>query len=252
MRHLLTLSIFALVMATSAQAQGNTLRNRGPAPELQNNVFLNTETPLRLADLRGSVVLLEFWTFDCINCIRTLPYVQAWHEAYADEGLVVIGDHYPEFGYERDLGNVAAAIERLGVTYPIAQDNNRATWAAYNQRYWPTIYLIDKWGDIRYQHIGEGRYATTEAAIQQLLAEPYTSEITTSETTTSGAERQYLRATEFLNVRRGPGTNHQRVGTISPDAVFVVLSEVNGWYEIEFDGEGGRYVSGEYAEVRAW
>ncbi|MEL7236137.1 MAG: thioredoxin, partial [Chloroflexota bacterium] len=93
-----------LLLATVAAAQSgrNTLRSRGAAPELHNNVFFNTETPLRIADLRGSVVLLEFWTFDCINCIRTIPYVQQWHETYAGQGLVVIGDHYPEFSYERD------------------------------------------------------------------------------------------------------------------------------------------------------
>lgn len=149
-------------------------QNFGAAPELENTVWLNTDAPLRLADLRGQVVLLEMWTFDCINCIRTLPYVQRWHETYAEQGLVVIGNHYPEFNYERDLGNLTAAIERLGITYPVAQDNEGVTWRAYNQRYWPTMYLIDKQGDIRWRHIGEGRYNDTELAIQTLLAEPYT------------------------------------------------------------------------------
>lgn len=151
----------------------SNLPNSGPAPELNNTIWLNTDAPLRLADLRGKVVLLEMWTFDCINCIRTLPYVISWHNEYASQGLVVIGNHYPEFNYEADLGNLEAAIARLGVTYPVAQDNDGATWRAYNNRYWPTLYLIDKWGNIRYQHIGEGAYSSTEHNIRELLAESY-------------------------------------------------------------------------------
>lgn len=245
-------ALFALAFSTSASAQAGsqTLPDRGQAPELLNNVFLNTEIPLRLADLRGQVVLLEFWTFDCINCIRTLPYVQRWHETYAEQGLVVIGNHYPEFTYERDLGNVEAAIERLGVTYPVAQDNARATWSAYRQRFWPTIYLIDKRGHIRYQHIGEGRYAETEAAILALLAEDYTPE--EAELVTEAEPRRFLRVTEPLNVRTGPAISFERVGTVSPRVVFVVLGEENGWYEIEFDGEPGHYVSGEYVDLSTW
>lgn len=145
----------------------------GAAPELHDGIWLNTDLPLKLADLRGKVVLLEMWTFGCINCLNTLPSVIAWHEQYASEGLVIIGNHYPEFAYERDLENLKAAVKRLGIEYPVLQDNNRETWAAYRNRYWPTIYLIDKWGNIRYKHIGEGRYTQTDAAIRELLAETY-------------------------------------------------------------------------------
>ncbi|MBN2500756.1 MAG: redoxin domain-containing protein [Anaerolineales bacterium] len=99
--------------------------------------------------------------------------MREWHNAYKDQGLVVIGNHYPEFGYEHDLDNLKEAIERLDIPYPVAQDNDRKTWGAYNNRYWPTLYLIDKQGNIRYTHIGEGAYAETEAAIQALLAEEY-------------------------------------------------------------------------------
>ncbi len=242
------LALFTALTGT-ASAQQNTLNNLGPAPELENLVFLNTETPLRLADLRGQVVLLEFWTFDCINCIRTLPYIQAWHETYADQGLVVIGNHYPEFSYERDLGNVMAAVERLGLTYPIAQDNDRATWGAYNQRYWPTVILIDKAGNIRYRHIGEGRYDRTESVIQTLLAEPYDAPETIAAEVPA---RSFITPTQPLNVRTGPGTNHQRLGTVMPGALFVVLGETDGWYEIQYDGEDGRYVSGEYVTLGTW
>jgi thiol-disulfide isomerase/thioredoxin len=241
------------VTLASAQSGTPQLRDRGPAPELENNIFLNTDQPLRLEDLRGQVVLLKFWTFDCINCIRTLPHVQGWHDTYAEEGLVVIGNHYPEFRYERDLGNVEAALTRLEITYPIAQDNSRATWAAYNQRYWPTIYLIDKQGNIRYQHIGEGRYSQTETAIQTLLAEEYIEEdVSVEDEIVTVPQRFFLQATDPLNVRTGPGTQFNRVGTISTQGVFVVLGQENGWYEIEWDGEGGHYVSGEYVEVTSW
>lgn len=156
-----------------AQVEVPELPDLGPAPELENEVWLNTDRPLRLAELRGKVVLLDMWTFGCINCQRVIPYLRDWHEAYADQGLVVIGNHYPEFDYERDLENLKEALVRLEVPYPVAQDNDRETWSAYSNRYWPTLYLIDKAGHIRFTHIGEGRYAETEAAIQTLLAEAY-------------------------------------------------------------------------------
>ncbi len=157
--------------STESEVVTPDLPDLGPAPELTNQVWLNTEGPLRLADLRGSVVLLDMWTFGCINCQRVIPYLRSWHESYADQGLVVIGNHYPEFDYEADLGNLKEALVRLEVPYPVAQDNDRATWSAYRNRYWPTLYLIDKNGHIRYTHIGEGAYPETEAAIQALLAE---------------------------------------------------------------------------------
>lgn len=148
------------------------LKDYGPAPELTNQVWLNTDQPLRLADLRGDVVLLDMWTFGCINCRHVIPSLRSWYEKYRDQGLVVIGNHFPEFSYEADLGNLKAAVADLDVPYPVAQDNDGATWRAYKNQYWPTWYLIDKQGRIRYKHIGEGGYAETEAAIQALLAEP--------------------------------------------------------------------------------
>ena len=147
------------------------LADLGEAPELTNAVWLNTDAPLRLADLRGQVVLLEMWTFDCINCRNVIPALRGWHDAYAGQGLVIIGNHYPEFRHEADLDNLKAAVERLEIAYPVSQDNDGATWRAYNNHFWPAMYLIDKQGHIRYRHIGEGRYAETEAAIQALLAE---------------------------------------------------------------------------------
>ena len=150
-----------------------SLKDYGPAPELANEVWINTEGPLRLADLRGKVVALDMWTFGCINCQHVIPSLRDWHSRYADKGLVIIGNHFPEFSYEADLQNLKDAVARLDIQYPVAQDNDGETWAAYSNRYWPTIYLIDKQGHIRYIHIGEGAYKETEAAIQALLAEHY-------------------------------------------------------------------------------
>jgi thiol-disulfide isomerase/thioredoxin len=147
------------------------LRELGVAPELTNENWLNVEKPLRLADLRGKVVLLEMWTFACINCQNVLPALKRWHASYSGRGLVVIGNHYPEFEYEADLDNLEQAVARFGIEYPVAVDNDRATWDAYRTRYWPTMYLIDKRGVIRYTSIGEGRYEQTEAAIRALLGE---------------------------------------------------------------------------------
>jgi thiol-disulfide isomerase/thioredoxin len=148
------------------------LENLGPAPELENEVWLNTDHPLRLRDVRGQVVLLEMWTFGCVNCQHVIPRLREWYQAYHNQGLTVIGNHYPEFSHERDLSNLQEALARWEIEYPVAQDNEGRTWRAYKNHYWPTLYLIDKHGDLRYVHVGEGAYEETEAAIQQLLAEP--------------------------------------------------------------------------------
>lgn len=148
------------------------LQDLGPAPEITNEIWLNTDRPLTIEALRGQVVLLEMWTFGCVNCQRVIPYLVSWHEKFCKEGLVIIGNHYPEFSYEQDLANLQDAVERYGIPYPVAQDNQGRTWRAYKNRYWPTLYLIDKRGQLRYVHIGEGRYEETEAAISQLMDEP--------------------------------------------------------------------------------
>lgn len=141
------------------------------APELAKiGGHINTE-PITLADLKGKVVLVDFWTYSCINCIRTIPYLNAWHEKYADQGLVIVGVHAPEFEFEKNIDNVKAAVEKYGIEYPVVQDNDKGTWKAYENRYWPRKYLVDDEGYIRYDHIGEGAYAETEKIIQSLLAE---------------------------------------------------------------------------------
>jgi thiol-disulfide isomerase/thioredoxin len=132
------------------------------------SVWLNSE-PLSAAGLRGSVVLVDFWTYSCVNWLRTLPYVSAWAERYRDRGLVVVGAHAPEFGFEHDLDNVRRATRELGVAYPVAIDNDFAIWLSFGNRYWPAVYLVDGDGRVRFQHFGEGAYEETERAIQALL-----------------------------------------------------------------------------------
>lgn len=147
------------------------LQDLGTAPEITNNEWINTEKPLRLAELRGKVVVVEFWTFGCYNCQNVLPYIKAWDAKYEGDNFEVVSVHYPEFTYEREIENVRAAVEEAGIEYPVAIDNDGTTWRAYNQRYWPVWYVVDKTGVIRYKHIGEGGYTETEGVIQALLAE---------------------------------------------------------------------------------
>lgn len=141
----------------------------GPVSALDGAaVWLNAE-PLTAAGLRGRVVLVQFWTYSCVNWLRTLPYVRAWHERYRDRGLVVIGAHAPEFGFEHDLGNVRRAASELGVGHPVVIDNDFAIWRAFGNRYWPALYLLDGDGRLHYHHFGEEAYEETERAIQELL-----------------------------------------------------------------------------------
>jgi cytochrome c biogenesis protein CcdA/thiol-disulfide isomerase/thioredoxin len=146
------------------------LKDYGEAPDIQGiNAWINT-TGLSAADLRGKVVLVDFWTYSCINCLRTLPYLKSWDERYRSKGLVIVGVHSPEFAFEHDLGNVRAAVKRLGIHYPVALDNDFATWNAYRNQYWPADYLVDQSGHVRDIHFGEGDYDKTEHDIRLLLA----------------------------------------------------------------------------------
>ena len=143
----------------------------GVAAELSGATAWLNSSPLTLQSLRGKVVLVDFWTFACINCQRALPHVRAWAEKYKDQGLVVIGVHAPEFAFERKLGNVKRAVGELGLTFPIAIDNDFAIWRAFSNQYWPANYFIDAQGRIRFHHFGEGEYERSEQVIQQLLQE---------------------------------------------------------------------------------
>ena len=155
----------------SARGSPADLPVSGSMPPLDGATqWLNSE-PLSREQLRGKVVLVDFWTYSCINCIRALPYVRAWHEKYRDQGLVVIGVHSPEFAFEKDLRNVQREILDLDVTYPVAVDNDYAIWRAFSNQYWPAHYFIDAQGNIRHTHFGEGEYDVSEGVIQTLLAE---------------------------------------------------------------------------------
>jgi thiol-disulfide isomerase/thioredoxin len=146
------------------------LEDLGPAPDLTGiDAWINTD-PLSIASLRGTVVLVEFWTFGCINCQHVQPYVNAWYDRYAASGLVVIGVHTPELSFERDLPNVRTAVATAGIRFPVAFDPSFATWNAYRNAYWPAFFFIDRTGRIRHVHFGEGDYDGSEQVIRELLA----------------------------------------------------------------------------------
>lgn len=142
------------------------------APELTGiSGYINTTPEELKAAMKDKVILYDFWTYSCINCIRTLPYITAWNTKYADQGLLIIGIHSPEFEFEKDFNNVQTAVKQYDITYPVVQDNEMKTWKAFENRYWPRKYITDSEGYIRYDHIGEGGYAETEKVIQELLQE---------------------------------------------------------------------------------
>ena len=150
---------------------GSPLPQEGPMPSLAGATAWLNGPPLDRAALRGKVVLVDFWTYSCINCLRALPYVRGWYDKYRDHGLVVIGVHAPEFAFEKEPANVARAIKQLGVDYPVALDNDYAIWRGFHNQYWPAHYFIDAQGQIRYRHFGEGGYRDSEDAIRRLLTE---------------------------------------------------------------------------------
>ena len=149
-----------------------TLPDLGAAPELRGITEWINSPPLTLKALRGSVVLVHFWTFDCINCQNVQPYVKDWYARYRDQGFTVIGVHTPELDVERHIANVRDAVTRKGVAFPVAFDPSFATWNAYGNHYWPAFYFVDKRGRVRHAHFGEGEYERSEQVIRELIAEP--------------------------------------------------------------------------------
>ena len=214
--------------AAARSDPGKRLAVIGPAPEIADTQrWWNTpgDRPLTLRSLRGRVVLVDFWTYSCINCLRTLPALRAWDARYRRDGLTIIGMHAPEFPFERDAGNVGQAIERNGLRYPVAQDNDFANWSAYGNQYWPAKYLIDARGRVRYVHFGEGSYGRTEHAIRALLEEAGRGRLGSMAAahveTPHGVQtpESYLgaeRAQRFLNGAIEPGTHDYR---LSGDAI---------------------------------
>lgn len=171
-KHALAASLLALSLAVggSVGAANPTLIDYGAAPDFSHIEHWLNSAPLSMPALRGKVVLVDFWTYSCINCLRTLPYVTRWHQRYKDQGLVVVGVHTPEYPFEKQTRNVQTAIKRFDIPYPVAQDNQYATWKAYDNQYWPAAYLIDRNGRIVLKHFGEGHYEEMEQAIRLLLA----------------------------------------------------------------------------------
>lgn len=164
--------LFATLPAAHAEAElQNALKQPYPAPEITGITAWAKGTPQSIADLtrNGHVVLIDFWTYSCINCLRTMPHLKEWHEKYADKGLTIIGLHAPEFDFEKDPANVERAIDRFGISWPIGLDNDKATWRAYQNKYWPAKYLINQQGQVVYTHFGEGDYDITEHNIRTLL-----------------------------------------------------------------------------------
>ena len=161
----------SMMMAGKSATSSSVLPVEGSFPSLAGATSWINSPPLTPDGLKGKVVLIDFWTYSCINCLRTLPYIRAWAEKYKDHGLVIIGVHTPEFAFEKDVSNVEGAVKNIGLLYPVALDNDYAIWNAFNNQAWPAHYLIDAKGDIREHHFGEGRYAETERSIQELLKE---------------------------------------------------------------------------------
>jgi cytochrome c biogenesis protein CcdA/thiol-disulfide isomerase/thioredoxin len=210
----------AEAVAQGPQGKQSKLPVLGVAPEfIGNQRWFNTpaDKPRTLRSLRGRVVLVDFWTYSCINCLRTLPYLTAWDRTYRKDGLTIVGVHSPEFPFEKDAGNVVEAIERNGIGYPVVQDNDLATWSAYGTQYWPSEYFIDAQGRVRFAHFGEGEYEEKEQIIRELLAEAgrpvakrrsgargveAAAGVTTPETYLGAA-----RAERFTNPRLSPGSH---------------------------------------------
>ena len=206
-------------MKMAAKAPG-TLPVEGQLPPLDGAVQWLNSPPLEAQALKGKVVLVDFWTYSCINCLRTLPYVKAWAEKYRDQGLVVIGVHAPEFAFERDVGNVTKAMKELGINYPVAIDNDYKIWRAFNNEYWPAHYFADAQGRIRYHHFGEGDYAESERVIQQLLREAG------SKTVTDGlinADAKGVQLAPDMNEVQSPETylGYQRAEHFVPETSLV-------------------------------
>jgi thiol-disulfide isomerase/thioredoxin len=162
-------TLFSSPSPTQAVGNPSALPNYGQAPDFQGIQAWINSPALHISQLHGRVVLVDFWTYSCINCIRTIPYLNAWYSEYGNNGLVIVGVHTPEFTFEKNYSNVLTAVSNLGIKYPVALDSNYGTWNAFGNQYWPADYVIDANGTIRYKQLGEGDYNGTEAVIRELL-----------------------------------------------------------------------------------
>lgn len=221
-----------------AAAMRPALSVEGPAPSLDGAVEWLNSPPLAREDLRGKVVLIDFWTYSCINCIRTLPYVRAWAEKYRDQGLVVIGVHAPEFAFEKKIDNVRQAVAGFKIEYPVAIDNDYRIWRAFDNSYWPAHYLIDAKGQIRYHHFGEGDYRETEEAIQDLLREAGSTSTSATETVTpetkgaeAGADMSHMLSGEtYVGYRQARSfASNETMRADAPRDYSVTAPALNEW-----------------------
>jgi len=198
-----------------------------PAPAFTGLQEWFNSKPLTMADLKGKVVLVDFWTYSCINCVRTLPYIKAWDKKYRDKGLVIVGIHSPEFEFEKDPANVKAAIDAREIKYPVALDNNLTTWASFNNQYWPAHYLINRDGQVVYRHFGEGSYDVTENNIRYLLGLKGTAETLSSKDVPSDEDQTPETYLGYARAKNYAGMAPQR----DVSAIYLTASSVplNHW-----------------------
>jgi thiol-disulfide isomerase/thioredoxin len=216
---------------------------QGPvhAPDFPKDATWLQGGPLSLADLRGRPVLIDFWDYTCLNCLRTLPYVKEWHQRYREHGLTVVGVHAPEFSFAHHPNNVRRAIEQQGITYPVVLDNEYAIWQAYANRYWPAKYLVDREGYLRYYHFGEGAYHETEAAVQALLREAFPEILLPGlmepmrEEDAPGAVCYRVTPELYLGYERGRIGNMAGIALDSPAAYRDVDKHAEGYFYLEGD-----------------
>jgi len=244
--------IETLVGGTKPRAkESQSLEDFGEAPEFQQiDGWLNSK-PLTLAQLRGKVVVIDFWTFSCVNCLRTLPYVKRWYDTYRDKGLVIVGVHSPEFAFEHDAGNVRDAVAELGVDWPIALDNEFGTWSAWGNQYWPAKYFIDRRGHVRAAHFGEGEYEKSESIIRELLAEPglpppVSGEVTDQTPTSPQTPESYLGYGRLTRLVGDPVRPDESARYELPDFVPEHSLAFGGQWRIEIE----RAVAGDGGELR--
>jgi cytochrome c biogenesis protein CcdA/thiol-disulfide isomerase/thioredoxin len=239
------------LLAGESHFRGSKLQDYGQAPDFQGiSQWLNSK-PLTLGALRGRVVLIDFWTYSCVNCIRTLPYVKHWYETYRDAGLVVVGVHTPEFAFEHVPGNVEYAVRAFGIDYPVALDNDYGTWTAWGNRYWPAEYYVDRQGHVRYAHFGEGNYAETEEVIRALLAEknlPAPVSASISDRTPTGAltPETYLGTDRLSSLVGSPVVKGREATYEIPKVVPQSSVAYGGCWLVE----GERIVAGDGARLR--
>jgi cytochrome c biogenesis protein CcdA/thiol-disulfide isomerase/thioredoxin len=245
------------------------LPDYGQAPPLHADGAWINSPPLTLAQLRGKVVLVDFWTYSCINCLRTLPHLKAWYAAYHDKGLAIIGVHTPEFAFEHVTSNVRAAVKRLGIAYPVMQDNRYKTWDNYANQYWPAEYLIDKQGRVRHTNFGEGEYDQTEALIRRLLGDNGTHARRVADATPSGlltpeSYLGYARLTNYVGANPVPNkfTNYAfpsslPANTLAYDGSWrvgaqAITAGTNARLRLQFEASNVYIVLGGHGTVRSF